>query len=273
MTATSAVSYPELRELGECSSAPPRCCWTARSSASTPTGRPSFGRLQQRMHVASAATARRLAQSDPAVYLIFDLLHLDGRSLLDLPYDQRRELLERARPERRLVADTTGIRRFGKGCRGSQSGAGSRRRRRQAPRRSLPARTPFAALDQGQEHPHAGGRHRRMVAWQGAPQWHRSARCCSASPTTAGCATSARSAPGFTDAMLADLLASLRRLDARPPRSRDVPRADARDASWVTPQLSARSHSPNGRRTVGCDIRPGGDCGRTSPPADVAIES
>src|SRR2546430_136505 len=37
-------------------------------------GRPSFGRLQQRMNVSSPAAIRRLSQSIPVVYAIFDLL-------------------------------------------------------------------------------------------------------------------------------------------------------------------------------------------------------
>jgi bifunctional non-homologous end joining protein LigD len=57
-------------------------------------GRPSFGRLQQRMNVSSPAAIRRLSQSTPVVYAIFDLLYLDGRSLTDLPYRKRRERLE-----------------------------------------------------------------------------------------------------------------------------------------------------------------------------------
>jgi bifunctional non-homologous end joining protein LigD len=57
-------------------------------------GRPSFAALQNRMHVANTAQARRLAEQLPVTYLIFDVLHLDGRSTLGLPYTQRRELLE-----------------------------------------------------------------------------------------------------------------------------------------------------------------------------------
>jgi bifunctional non-homologous end joining protein LigD len=55
--------------------------------------RPSFGRLQRRMHVGSEAQARRLAKDVPVVYVAFDLLHLDGRSLLGEPYAERRRLL------------------------------------------------------------------------------------------------------------------------------------------------------------------------------------
>jgi bifunctional non-homologous end joining protein LigD len=57
-------------------------------------GRPSFGRLQHRMHVTSPAAVRRLAASTPVVYAIFDLLYLDGHSLTELPYTERRARLE-----------------------------------------------------------------------------------------------------------------------------------------------------------------------------------
>ena len=57
-------------------------------------GRPSFERLQRRMHVTSAAAVRRLAAGAPVVYAIFDLLYLDGHSLMGLPYRERRERLE-----------------------------------------------------------------------------------------------------------------------------------------------------------------------------------
>ena len=56
--------------------------------------RPSFERLQRRMHVTSPTAVRRLAGSTPVIYAIFDLLYLDGRSLMDLPYSERRALLE-----------------------------------------------------------------------------------------------------------------------------------------------------------------------------------
>ncbi len=57
-------------------------------------GRPSFERLQRRMHVASPSAVRRLSSSMPVVYAIFDLLYLDGRSLMGLPYTERRERLD-----------------------------------------------------------------------------------------------------------------------------------------------------------------------------------
>ncbi|HEX2743908.1 MAG TPA: non-homologous end-joining DNA ligase [Streptosporangiaceae bacterium] len=91
------VAYPELARLG---------------SAIAPTtphkqvlldgeivvfgdgGWPEFEALQPRMHVTSAAQAAMLAGQTPVTYLIFDVLQLDGRPLADLPYAQRRALLD-----------------------------------------------------------------------------------------------------------------------------------------------------------------------------------
>lgn len=53
--------------------------------------RPSFGRLQHRMHVERPTQA--LVSEHPIVYIVFDLLELDGRLLIDLPYETRRSVL------------------------------------------------------------------------------------------------------------------------------------------------------------------------------------
>lgn len=57
-------------------------------------GQPSFERLQQRMHVRGDAQVRRLMRDVPVVYVLFDLLWLDGHSLMGEPYDVRRRELE-----------------------------------------------------------------------------------------------------------------------------------------------------------------------------------
>ncbi|MQA95634.1 MAG: DNA polymerase LigD [Streptosporangiales bacterium] len=54
-------------------------------------GRPSFERLQHRMHVVPGAA---LLREVPVTYVVFDLLYLDGRELFGLPYGDRRELLD-----------------------------------------------------------------------------------------------------------------------------------------------------------------------------------
>ncbi len=56
-------------------------------------GHPSFEALAQRMHTASRAKARKLAKGTPVTYVIFDLLWLDGHSLMGAPYGERRTQL------------------------------------------------------------------------------------------------------------------------------------------------------------------------------------
>ncbi|GAB3424113.1 DNA polymerase ligase N-terminal domain-containing protein [Flindersiella endophytica] len=59
-----------------------------------PAGQPSFELLQRRMHLTSDAWIRKGRREIPVTYVVFDLLHLDGRSLLDVPYAERRRELE-----------------------------------------------------------------------------------------------------------------------------------------------------------------------------------
>jgi bifunctional non-homologous end joining protein LigD len=57
-------------------------------------GRPSFERLQQRIHNTDENVVRRRMKTHPVVYVAFDLLYLDGRDLTAEPYERRRKLLE-----------------------------------------------------------------------------------------------------------------------------------------------------------------------------------
>src|ERR671938_1440070 len=84
--------YPELRELGRALGTH-EAVLDGEVVAFDDSGRPSFQRLQRRMHLTSEAQVRRLSQSDPVVYVVFDLLYLDGRSLMGLPYEERRARL------------------------------------------------------------------------------------------------------------------------------------------------------------------------------------
>jgi bifunctional non-homologous end joining protein LigD len=86
-------SYPELRGLGEALGST-RVLLDGEIVALGPDGRPSFSRLQHRMHVTSSRNVARAASTDPASLIVFDLLHLDGRSLLGDTYDERRRRLD-----------------------------------------------------------------------------------------------------------------------------------------------------------------------------------
>jgi bifunctional non-homologous end joining protein LigD len=57
-------------------------------------GLPDFRMLQDRMHLRNAQTARRLSASNPATYMVFDLLRLDGEDLTGLTWEERRARLE-----------------------------------------------------------------------------------------------------------------------------------------------------------------------------------
>jgi bifunctional non-homologous end joining protein LigD len=85
--------YPEVRELARELGAR-RVILDGEVVAFDDDGKPSFERLQTRMHLASDSAVRRRARDTPVTYVIFDLLYLDGHSTLGLAYEQRRELLE-----------------------------------------------------------------------------------------------------------------------------------------------------------------------------------
>jgi bifunctional non-homologous end joining protein LigD len=75
-------------------------------------GNPDFASLRRRLR-APGDKARRNAERTPATFLAFDLLHLDGRSTRELPYERRRELLldltldgRRWRTPRHFIAQT-----------------------------------------------------------------------------------------------------------------------------------------------------------------------
>ena len=90
-----SASYPELRGLAAAESGE---MILDGELVAFRGGRPDFGELQQRMHVVRPGPA--LIAAVPVSYLIFDVLWLDGRSLVDAPW-----------AERRVVAGIAGSRR------------------------------------------------------------------------------------------------------------------------------------------------------------------
>src|SRR5947208_1607854 len=85
--------YPELRPLAAVLGAR-EAVLDGEVVAFDEDGRPSFERLQSRINLASEAAIRRKMADVPVTYLIFDLLYLDGRSLVEKRYTERRERLE-----------------------------------------------------------------------------------------------------------------------------------------------------------------------------------
>jgi len=58
-------------------------------------GLPDFRVLAERMHSRDPRKAARHAAANPATYMVFDVLRLDGTDLTDLPWSERRAILER----------------------------------------------------------------------------------------------------------------------------------------------------------------------------------
>jgi bifunctional non-homologous end joining protein LigD len=200
-------------------------------------GRTNFGLLQERMHVRDAAAVRRLTARVPVVYLVFDVLSLDGESLLDVPLSDRRALLERLAPAGPAWQAPP-----------SFDGPG--------------ADVLAASLEQGMEGVVAKRRDSRYRPGRRSPDWRkvkhirmqdvvvvgwrpgsgrrdgRIGALLVAVNGPAGLVYAGRVGTGFTDRMLVDLAARLAPL-ARDgcPLAVAPPRAETRDARWVTPLL------------------------------------
>ncbi|GAA5003146.1 non-homologous end-joining DNA ligase [Actinopolymorpha pittospori] len=92
-------TYPEVSAVGAALPGRP-CVLDGEVVALDEQGRPSFELLQSRMHGLGAGRGRRRPPGrEPVappgvVYLVFDVLHLDGVSLLREPYAARRQTLE-----------------------------------------------------------------------------------------------------------------------------------------------------------------------------------
>ncbi len=87
------AAFPELQGLGA-SLGMTTAFFDGEVVVTGPEGVPAFSLVQHRLHVDNHRVAARLAQETPASLMLFDLLYLNGMSLVDLPYRDRREVLD-----------------------------------------------------------------------------------------------------------------------------------------------------------------------------------
>ncbi len=87
------AAFPELRGLGEALGSN-QALLDCELVVLDDSGRPSFSRLQRRLQLTDPKVVARTARDHPVSIVLFDLLHLNGHSLLDASYDERRALLE-----------------------------------------------------------------------------------------------------------------------------------------------------------------------------------
>src|SRR5688500_6513339 len=78
------VTFPELQELPAALGVE-NAILDGELIAFDETGMPTFGQMQQRMHVTNPADARRRAALVPVSYIVFDLILLDGHDLTGEP--------------------------------------------------------------------------------------------------------------------------------------------------------------------------------------------
>lgn len=201
-------------------------------------GRPNFGLLQQRN---KASGARELRRTRPRIaYFVFDLLHLDGRSLLSVPYDVRRAMLvELALPGNHAVqvpptsmhTEPADVLRVASQY-GFEGIVSKRTRSRYEPGRRSPAwvKAPFRYTQEV------------VIGGWRVGQGNRAGRI---GPLLLGAhdeqgrlAYVGHVGTGFSQTVLADLQRQLEKL-GRPtsPFDLEVPREHARDARWVEPML------------------------------------
>lgn len=88
----ATTRFPELLGLGEAVGC--NVVLDGEVIAVDSAGRPDFGLLQRRMHLSSPAEVQRVAADVPVGLALFDVLWLDGHSLCELPWRDRRHLLE-----------------------------------------------------------------------------------------------------------------------------------------------------------------------------------
>ena len=86
-------AFPELRAMGE-QLGSRQVVLDGEIVAFDEAGRPSFQLLQPRIHASEGRRAGRAGSAPAVVYVLFDLLYVDGESLLGRPYGERRGRLE-----------------------------------------------------------------------------------------------------------------------------------------------------------------------------------
>ncbi|HEV2754821.1 MAG TPA: non-homologous end-joining DNA ligase [Actinomycetota bacterium] len=57
-------------------------------------GRPSFEKLQSRINLQNPRDIEQAVKTIPVTYVVYDLLYLDGKSVMERPLDERKEMLD-----------------------------------------------------------------------------------------------------------------------------------------------------------------------------------
>lgn len=85
------LQYPELQQASHCLRA--QSAIVDGEAVVLKKGRPSFPAVMSRDNCRTTASVNRQSQNLAVDYMIFDLLYLNGKPLIDLPLRERREML------------------------------------------------------------------------------------------------------------------------------------------------------------------------------------
>jgi bifunctional non-homologous end joining protein LigD len=76
-------------------------------------GKPDISAIQRRIHNASSLVAHLSAHTNPAQYVVFDLINLEGESLISHPLRERKRILARILHQNTIVALTGYVEKTG----------------------------------------------------------------------------------------------------------------------------------------------------------------
>ncbi|WP_291044299.1 ATP-dependent DNA ligase [Herbiconiux sp.] len=232
------AAYPELAEALAASHPNRSMVLDGEIVALDSRGRPSFGRLQQRMGLRKPREVEAARARTKVDLMLFDLLELDGESLMNRPWTSRRRILSETLPEsdgpvhvppvfdgdvQHAVAASREL--------GLEGVMAKRRESRYSPGRRT--RTWLKIK-------HTATQEVVVVGWRPG-KGRRAAQVGSlllAVPDAEGTLSYAgRVGTGFSERDLEEVTARLARMERKTPPLGDVPAVDARDARWVTPRL------------------------------------
>jgi DNA ligase D-like protein (predicted ligase) len=67
-------------------------------------GRPDFSALAMREHQLHTMRIDYLSKADPASYIVFDILGVDGKTIIETPLSERKKILKEELPEDKLIS-------------------------------------------------------------------------------------------------------------------------------------------------------------------------
>ncbi|MFZ6992936.1 ATP-dependent DNA ligase [Curtobacterium sp. RRHDQ66] len=227
------AQYPELEELGD--RAGVDGVFDGEIVALDERGRPSFQLLQNRMGLTKPREVEAARKATPVRFLLFDVLEADGHELTRLAYTNRREALS-------TVVDAGGVIEVPLAHDGDLDRA--MRDSREAGLEGVVAKKRSSKYAEGRRSEawlklkHHATQEVVVGGWK--PGNGRRAGGVGSLllgiPGPDGLEYVGKVGTGFSDRDLDEIAAVLGRLERKTPPFTDVPRPDARDAHWVTPE-------------------------------------